>query len=107
MAHWPRWIDDSFLDSSAMLSAFLGWTHAQASKAELADTVPHLFTIEHKPYLAHPTLVNGVAMPQRQCRNPACRRCLIGQGGYQFRWADRRWIPLYQEMRRPGSYYFW
>ena len=105
MAHLPRWIDDSSLDSSAMLSAFLGWTR-HASEAELADTVPHLFMIEHAPCLAEPTSINGVAMPRRMCQDPACRRCRSGQGGYQFRWADMRWIPLYQDMRRPGSYSF-
>ena len=104
MAALPRWIDNDTLDSAAMLSAYLGWA-AGATKDEIKDTVPYLWLIEHRPASEAP-VIGGFQMPMRLCATPACARCASGKGGYQFRWADSRWIASYEEMRRPGSYSF-
>ena len=105
MAHLPRWVEHPRLDSSAMLSAYLEWTK-DATLTELADTVPHLWLIEHAPAETPAPTINGVSMPQRICATVGCRRCLSLRGGYQFKWTDRRWLAYYERCRRPGSLSF-
>ena len=102
MAHYPRW-GGSNVDSSAMLSAYLDWTH-RATEQELQATVPHLWLVEHRaPGLAQPLRAGGITIPSRPCTTPACNRCTQLWGGYQFRWIDARWLDKYETMRRPGS----
>ena len=105
MAHYPRWVGSN-VDSSAMLSAYLDWTH-RATEQELQATVPHLWLVEHRaPGLAQPLplRVGGITIPSRPCTTPACNRCTQLWGGYQFRWIDARWLDKYETMRRPGSW---
>ena len=101
----PRWVDDDRVDSQAMLSAYMGWA-SQASDAEIRDTVPHLYTVDHVPLVAPAVTIRGIAMPSRLCSAPSCARCLAQRGGYQFRWFDRRWMHTYEEVRRDGSLSF-
>ena len=103
MAHYPRW-GGSNVDSSAMLSAYLDWTH-RATEQELQATVPHLWLVEHRaPGRAQPIRVRGITIPSRLCATLACNRCTQLWGGYKFRWIDARWLDEYETMRRPGSW---
>ena len=102
MAHYPRWIGDTTLDSQAMLAAFLEWAGA-APVEEMTIAVRHLWIVEHYPRDTAPVTIRGIQMQTRPCQASPCTRCSTGKGGYQFRWADRRWLATYEEMRRPGS----
>ena len=103
MAHLPRWIDDSSVDSSAMLSALL-WFQYQYPEQYKFDRLDELFMIEHKFYLAE--LNNGRSMkrPWKACMKHGCKRCAKGEGGYQFRWYDARWYAKYVELAKEGSW---
>ena len=88
-----------------MLSAYLGWA-GLASQEELMEVVPWLWTVEHRPVLAPPVVIADITVPSRLCTAVGCPRCGMGRGGYRFCWADRRWIDMYEDMRRPGSHSF-
>ena len=105
MAHFPRWVDEPTVDSGAMLCAYLQWSRG-ATFHELEDTVPFLWTVEHSPFLASPTSINGVRIPTKACNTVGCARCANKGGGFQFKWADRRWMPFYERIRREGSFSF-
>ena len=104
MGHLPRW-GSSNVDSQAMLSAYLHWASTDAAEADAV--IPHLFTVDHRhlvPADQLPPRVRGQAIPSRPCTEDGCRRCTNGWGGYQFRWIDPRWLGLYEQARRPGSW---
>ena len=105
MAHWPRWVDEPTIDSTAMLSAYMKWA-ASATESELGATIPYLYTVEHLPVIAEAGYIGGIRMPAKVCDTPDCARCLTGASGYKFRWVDRRWLATYQELKRPGSFSF-
>ena len=39
-----------------------------------------------------------------RCNTRECDRCMKGQGGYKFRWCDKRWYSTYEGMARPGAW---
>ena len=68
MAHFPRWVEEPTLDSQALFSAYLQWSK-EATLSELADTVPYLYTIEHRPFLAGRVYgFNAEAELENECR---------------------------------------
>ena len=105
MAHFPRWIDDSSVDSQAMFSAVLWFQYSYPDQYELHG-LQELFMVEHKPYMDMVEL-NGerpLKHPWKACTQLHCKRCRDGQGGYQFRWYDTRWYAKYVELARKGSW---
>ena len=85
-----------------MLSAYQGWM-STASRREINETFPYLYMVVHLPDDTPPPSFEGRSMPTKLCNTHACFRCTVGRGGYQFRWVDRRWLPIYESLRRPGS----
>jgi len=93
MADLPRWIDNPKVHSGAMLSAYLGYQKQCSDQAELAD-LRRLYKVDHKG------IILGVdVQPEdvltKHCKIPGCKRCETRQGGYQFRWYDKRWYAGY------------
>ena len=113
MAHFPRWVDSSQLDSAAALSAYKWWL-GTATPEEVEQTLPYLYVIDHRcpPFIklyGIPVVVpafDGRELPTRDCTDPQCLRCFTGRSGYMFRWIDRRWLDMYESIRRPGSLSF-
>ena len=113
MADFPRWVDRSDVDSSAMLSAFITYHTEVSAMLEQKNGLSyqpvwegHLWSIIHRPAPA----LEGVStpllplrIPQLPCRDPACQRCGV-RGGYQFRWFSPYWAHYYNSMRKPGSW---
>ena len=104
----PRWIDHPSVDSQAMLSAFLAYTHRSTEEAR--EQVKYLYMIVHEH---ESTFVkdNEVIQPQeisplptRPCEARECERCRTKQGGYQFRWYHRRWKDDYMRLKRGGAW---
>ena len=104
----PRWINDRDVDSEAMLNAFLEYKAGRDGEAK--RQLEAYWCIEH--YKApirlfgeevEPTKVRPENMPHRLCADPWCKRCLNGQGGFQFRWIHFRWAAAYDRRRRRGS----
>ena len=105
----PIWINDRNVDSEAMLNAFL--EYKADCDGEAKRQLEALWCIEH---YRMPFIVDGVEiavtkvrpdnMPHIPCRDQECKRCKLGQGGYQFRWFHSRWAHAYDRGRRPGSY---
>ena len=104
MGSLPRWINDSTVDSQAMLGAFLR-ARALAPPEELAP-LNSLWAVCHRSCTDDTPGITPVPMglPERRCHAPACRRCIQGQGGYQFRWFDARWYGDYYQFRRHGAW---
>ncbi len=110
LAHLPRWIDDPTVDSAAMLHAFL--CYKKGASREEREALNLLWCIEHQSseivhigcLAVHPTRVDPPDLRQRQCTQDGCERCAGRQGGYQFRWYDARWFPVYLEARRPDAW---
>ena len=107
MAHLPRW-GGSDVDSQAMVSAYLHWiSKAEASEAEAL--LPYLWMVNHRNEWGpppSPPRAHGRDIPTRPCSEEGCQRCHRGEGGYQFRWIDSRWLDQYENMWRPGSVSF-
>ena len=113
----PRWLHDDRVDSPAMLGAFLAYRDARTDDGEFklpAETraqLMDLYQIDHamQPTITvadqtiTPTRVASV-VPQVPCTAQNCRRCLTGQGGYQFRWYHPRWQVKYDALRRPHAW---
>ena len=127
----PRWLHDDRVDSPAMLGAFLAYRDARTDDGEFklpAETraqLMDLYQIDHDmqptytvaeqtirlgdqemrvpQQLLTPTRVASV-VPQVPCTAQNCRRCLTGQGGYQFRWYHPRWQVKYDALRRPHAW---
>ena len=61
-------------------------------------------------YIEHTNLWDGVAARietpglSERCQAERCGRCLLGKGGYEFRWYDRRWDKSYRENARVGAW---
>ncbi len=110
MAHFPRWIDDSTVDSAAMHSAFLHYKGS--TSGEEREALNQLWTVEHqRSAVIHigclavmPTEVNPPDLLQRPCTEANCLRCESNRGGFQFRWYDARWYPGYLGAKRDGAW---
>ena len=110
MAHFPRWIDDSTVDSAAMLGAFLHYKGS--TSGEEREALNQLWTVEHQscPVIhiggqaVMPREVNPPDLLQRQCTRANCVRCESKRGGYEFRWYDARWYPCYLGTMREGAW---
>ena len=97
MGDWPRWIDDSTVDSQAMLSAYLSvYGTPQAPRSMTAP----LTVFEHLPALS-PTPLGTTG---KLCQSPDCRRCVEGRGGFVFRWFHHSWMTKYLQLKRPGAW---
>ena len=103
MAHLPRRIEDSRVDSQAMLSALLWFQHQNPQQYE-AESLDKLFMIEHEFYLSELNNARLYKRPWKPCMVSGCERCTKGEGGYQFRWYDARWSARYLELARTGSW---
>ena len=103
MAHLPRWIDDSRVDSQAMLLAVL-WFQNQHPDQYKFERLDELFMIDHKSYVIDLKNGRSYKRPWRACMEHGCERCAKGEGGYQFRWYDARWYGRYVELARKGSW---
>ena len=102
MAALPRWIDDSTVDSHAMLSAYLWFRWKYPQEARSVGPLPifeHFYSAEMGDLAVAPEGTVEVF-----CKIPGCERCLQGRGGYMFRWYDSRWVSKYREMARLGSW---
>ena len=102
MAHLPRWIDDSRVDSQAMLSAVL-WFQNQHPDQYKFKRLDELFMIDHKSYVIDLNNGRSYKRPWKACMEHGYKRCAKGEGGYQFRWYDARWYARYVELARKGS----
>ena len=109
MANLPRWVPTRRVDSSAMLSGFLGYLGR--SSAVEKEAVAHLYMVEHA--MRKTVNIGGVELvpnhmpspvPSIPCTTPGCERCLTQRGGYQFRWYSQLWEQGYRATRRPGSW---
>ena len=102
MAHFPRWVDSWRVDSVAMYGGYLACRHG-ATEQEAAD-LDCLFSIEHTSAwdgVAECVPCPGGSIP---CVAEGCTRCLLGKGGYVFRWYDRRWERYYRDHARAGAW---
>ena len=115
MADLPRWVQQSDVDSSAMLNAFLRF-HKEASEAlqekHGMSYQPfwegQLWSFKHRdpPGMAFPgvrRMPMPLRIPQLPCRERACNRCGV-RGGFVFRWYSPYWARHYNDLRRPGSW---
>ena len=113
MADLPRWVDQSDVDSTAMLSAFLKYHHETSEALKEMHGMSYqpiwdgqLWSIMHRdPPLPAGVRKGGMPLriPQRPCQKPMCSRCGV-RGGYVFRWYSPYWAKYYNNLRRPGSW---
>jgi len=101
MAHWPRWLDDTTVDSSAMAIAYSAWYKRQEPQPSLLPMFIHQAGPEREYMLAS---VQDPGTYEVQCRVPACWRCRTGKGGFAFRWYSRDWYDEYVRWARPGAW---
>ena len=104
----PRWIDHPSVDSQAMLSAFLAYTHRSTEEAREQVKCLYMIVHEHESTFVKD---NEVIQPQeisplptRPCKARECKRCDTKCGGYQFRWYHRRWKDDYMRLKRDGAW---
>ena len=105
MAHFPRWIEHSSVDSAAMCVAYIRWIRKQHKKGEDPVLLPE---IRHFPYdmglgVELPCF-SGTDLPWTPCATANCERCKVGKGGYKFRWYSKMWEKDYMKLRREGSW---
>ena len=98
MAHYPRWVKSSRVDSSAMFGAYLDFLGKCVNAVE-RENLAHLYIINHKPYF-----FTAGGNPQRTCTTAGCQRCDRSQGGYMFRWYDVRWESAYCREAKDGAW---
>ena len=89
------------IDSAAMFSAFQYYVGHCQDELEVLE-LSHLYTIEHYPYTC--AMAEITSRLRQACVKPHCRRCASEQGGYVFRWYDRRWEALYRSHARAGAW---
>ena len=97
--HWPVWIDNPRVDSSAMSRAYQEcarpehpWYgqlkmefHAHKHDADTCTTVPRCCLMA-------------------RCSDLSCFRCEIKQGGYKFRWMHPSWLWNYERRKADGAW---
>ena len=112
MADFPRWVDRSDVDSSAMLSAFITYHTEVSAMLQEKNGLSyqpvwegHLWSIYHRQPPGYEGVMAPMPLriPQLPCQDPACNRCGV-RGGYQFRWYSPYWAKYYNSMRRPGAW---
>ena len=113
MANLPRWINDSTVDSSAMMCAYQRWVQQKGvTVGPLHGVVGPLPVIEHRsPQTVHlagcritPKLIPTPGTYGVECQEDNCVRCLSGRGGYQFRWYCTEWHDDYVAWARAGAW---
>ena len=105
MAHFPRWIENSSADSTAMSIGYMEWVRKERKNGRDPILLPE---IRHYPYNALLDLItepaSGVDLPWLPCSTANCERCENKRGGFKFRWYSRQWNKIYMQCKRPGSW---
>ena len=111
MADWPRWIEDEWVDSAAMLLAYYDYQTDCESRGVIPWWTGFLNTIEHrdleiagiaKKVVPGPDDVTYTVSVECKVRN--CWRCCLRRGGFQFHWYCTAWAQKYNENRHPDSW---
>ena len=104
MAHLPRWIEDTTVDSSAMCIGYMHWVRKERKKGRDPILLPE---IRHYPYIfvIEGVTVNAsdVDLPWSKCTTVNCERCRLGKNGYKFRWYSKKWEKTYMQHKREGT----
>ena len=114
MADLPRWVDDSSVDSQAMLGAYLSYMHQMHKSLEGRKGMSYqpywqgsLWTIKHREpdhwLFEVAQNIAPAGMVEKPCTEAGCTRCGV-RGGYQFRWFSPYWAREYNDGRREGSW---
>ena len=105
MAHFPRWIEHSTVDSAAMCIGYVEWVRKEHKKGRDPVLLPE---IRHYPYDlligVEVKSASGIDLPWLPCATVNCERCQMGRSGYKFRWYSKMWEKAYMKLRREGSW---
>ena len=108
MADWPRWIEDEWVDSAAMLLAYYDYQTDCKSRGVIPWWTGFLTCVEHRDLGIGQKVVPGpddvTYTVSVECVSKKCWRCNTFYGGYQFRWYCAAWAQKYNENRHPDSW---
>ena len=115
MADFPRWVPQSDVDSTAMLSAFLKYHKETSTALQEKHGMSYqpvwegrLWCFRHSDpfgmsFARMQEIPMPLGIPQMPCQRRACSRCGV-RGGFVFRWYSPYWAKHYNELRSPGAW---
>jgi len=99
--HWPVWIDNPRVDSTAMSRAYEACARPEHRWYGRLRMELHEHNRRHDD-------ASCTAQPscylKAKCKDPSCFRCEIKQGGFKFRFMHAMWVSDYERRKAAGAW---
>jgi len=108
MAHFPRWIDDETVDSTALYTAYLGVVtevfQNRMDRPAWMSSQPSLPCEIHQGRVPRSAKQLNCVVVDVPCTTKNCQRCEKKLGGYKFRWYCADFENVYRQQAKAGAW---